>query len=103
MKAVVAEGRQEVEDCRHSVGYSVDDIRRTFLALGLEVFPWPFLGTIFMCKEVSGAFSTTLAASLGIAQSKFLAVRWFLGRPGFGLDTAWSYEEFARVSLRQQQ
>ena len=67
----MAEGRQEVEDCRHSVGFSVDDVRRTFSALGLELFPWPFLGLVFMFKEVSGAFSETLAASLGFAQSKF--------------------------------
>jgi len=31
LKAVVAEGRQEVEDCRHSVGYSVDDNAEPFL------------------------------------------------------------------------
>jgi hypothetical protein len=82
LKAVVAEGRQEVEDCRHSVGYSVDDKRRTFLALGLEVFPWPVSGLIFMCKEVSGAFSRTLAASLSIAQSKFFG-RSLVPRPSW--------------------
>ena len=52
--AVVAEGRQKVEDCRHLVDFSVDDIRRTLDAPGLELFPWLFLGLFLMVREVSG-------------------------------------------------
>jgi len=39
LSAVVAEGRQKVEDCRHLVGFSVDDIAEPFLLRVLDSFP----------------------------------------------------------------
>ena len=46
----VAKGRQKVEDCRHLVDFSVDEVHRTLDAPGLELFPWLFLG-LFSCLE----------------------------------------------------
>jgi hypothetical protein len=71
---VEAEGRQKVEDCRYN--YSVDEENKTFSALGWELFPWSILGLIFMSREVLDAFSVTLRASLGFAQSKVLRRPW---------------------------
>ena len=50
--AVVAEGRQEVEDCRNSVGFSVDDIlsAEPFLLRVLNSFPGRFWG-LFSCSK----------------------------------------------------
>jgi len=83
-KAVVAEGRQEVEDCRNLVGFSVDDIAEPFKLWVRRSFPGRFW-SLFSCVE---KFQTPLAASLSFAQSKFLAARWFLGRPGLCFGTA---------------
>ena len=49
-KAVVAEGRQEVEDCRHLVGFSVDDNAEPFLLWVRRSFPDHFWG-LFSCVE----------------------------------------------------
>ena len=35
--------------------FLVDEEKFFLDALGLELFPWPFLGLVFMCREVSGA------------------------------------------------
>jgi hypothetical protein len=45
----------------------------TFLdALGLGLFPWPLLESIFIVKETLGAVFEVFWTSLGFAQSKFL-------------------------------
>jgi hypothetical protein len=103
LKAVVAEGRQEVEDCRHSVGYSVDDNAEPFLLWVWRSVPGRFWGLFSCVKKFQALFPRLWLLRWALHSPSFLAARWFLGRPGFGLGTAWSYEEFARVSLRQQQ
>jgi hypothetical protein len=60
-------------------------------------------GVYFHVKKFQALFPRTWLLRWALHSPSFLAARWFLGRPGFGLGTAWSYEEFARVSLRQQQ
>ena len=70
MKFVEAEGRRKVEGLRK---YLVDEKKNTFLdALGLELFPWPLLKSIFIVGEALGAVFGIFWASLGFAQSKFL-------------------------------
>ena len=98
----MAEGRQEVEDCRNSVGFSVDDIRRTFYALGLGLFPWPFLEVFSCLKKFQALFQRLWLLRWALHSRNLFAARWFLGRPGFCFGTAWSYEKFAHVRLRQQ-
>ena len=67
----------------------------------MGLFPWPVLGLFFMSRDVLGAFSATLRASLGFAQSKLLRRPWvprffkFLVKALPGVDV-----RFARVSLR---
>ena len=66
-------GRRKTERWRLSLlHYSVDEENKTFSALGWGFFPWPVLGLIFMSRDVLGAFSATLWASLGLAQSNIL-------------------------------
>jgi len=50
LKAVVAEGRQEVEDCRNLVGFSVDDNTEPFMLWVRRSFPGRFWG-LFSCVE----------------------------------------------------
>ena len=52
---------------------------------GLELSPWPLLKFILIVKEVLGAVFGIFWTSLGLAQSKFLAARWFLGSIKFRL------------------
>ena len=60
LKKVVAEGRQNVEDCRNLVGFSVDDKRRILSVPGSELFPWPVLVVFLMSREVSGVVTSWL-------------------------------------------
>ena len=68
---VEAEGRQKVEDCCQK--RLVDEEKISLLeALGLGLFPWPLLKSIFIVKETLGAVFEVFWTSLGFAQSKFL-------------------------------
>ena len=67
---VEAEGRRKVEGRRK---FLVKEKKITFLdALGLGLFSWPLLESIFIVKETLGAVFEVFWTSLGFAQSKFL-------------------------------
>ena len=75
LKCVVAEGRQEVEDCRNIF---VDKVRKALVFLG----PEPSLCRFWWCSHVWRnswrCYCKLSWVSLGIAQSKIFAARWFL-------------------------
>jgi hypothetical protein len=75
LKCVVAEGRQEVEDCRNIF---VDKVHKALVFLG----PGPFLCHFWWCSHVWRnswrCYYKLSWVSLGIAQSKIFAARWFL-------------------------
>src|SRR5688572_3203701 len=49
----VAEGRQEVEDCRN---FLVDEEKFFLDALGLDFFPWPLLGLFPLLEKLWALF-----------------------------------------------
>ena len=101
-KTVVAEGRQEVEDCRHLVGFSVDDNAEPFLLWVRRSFPGRFWGLFSCVEKFQVLFQRFLGFCWALHSRIYFAARWFLGSLGLCFGTAWSYEKFARVSLRQQ-
>ena len=66
----MAEGRQEDEDCRYYT-IPLTKITRPFLLWVVVSFPGRFWGLFSVVFDVLGAFSATLRASLGFAQSKY--------------------------------
>jgi len=58
---VVAEGRQNVEDCRK---FSADEVRRTLVFSGLGLFLCRFWFAL-MCKGILGAVITTFLGFVG--------------------------------------
>ena len=65
--------RKEEGKLKAFENYLVDEKKNTFLdALGLELFPWPLLESIFIVKDALGAVFGIFWASLSLAQSKFL-------------------------------
>ena len=56
LKKVEAEGRQKVEDCRHT--HSVDEAVKTLVFSGLGLFLCRFWFAL-MCKGILGAVITT--------------------------------------------
>ena len=54
LKSVVAEGRQEVEDCQNNF---VDKVRKALVFLGPEP-PFAVFGGALMCGEILGAVIT---------------------------------------------